>query len=353
MKILCRTSLAVAFGFLMLAGLEPVGSFSSEKSGPVTALVLMGEWFGDAYFPLKEEIAARELEKSPPQQFEQRRFPVLKGPYLGQKPPGMIPKIFAPGLISRDGQQDKLNISPDQSEIISWERAADGKSMYFVRMTRTGENWNAPEIIPFSIEYSNMEPALSPDGLKLFFVSDRPLKKNEEAKKTPDIWFSEKAGGQWSEPRNIGPPVNGDGIEVQPFMSADHHFYFCLPPGEIYCSRIVDGKMQTPVRLSENINQGRVSSPCLPPDCTYLVFHSNRAGGHGGYDLYISFKDESGNWTEAKNMDSLNTPGSEGGPTISPDGKYLFFSRDGKIHWVSAKIVEALRPAKTWPGKKK
>ena len=306
-----------------------------------------GDGFQSA--PVKEicEAIARELEKSPARQSKQPEFPLLKGPYLGQTPPGLVPKIFAPGIVSRDGMQEKLNISPDHGEIIFWERTSADNSMRFVRITRTGENWNAPEIIPFSTEYSNMEPTLSPDGLKLFFVSDRPLKKNEEAKKTPDIWFSEKAAGEWSEPRNIGPPVNGDGIEVQPFMSVDHHFYFCLPPGDIYCSKIVDGKMQAPVRLSENINKGRVSSPCLPPDCTHMIFHSNRAGGQGSWDLYISFKDEAGNWTEAKNMEEINTPGDEGGPTISPDGKYLFFSRDGRIHWVSTKIVEAHRPVKT------
>jgi hypothetical protein len=274
----------------------------------------------------------------------QSQFPMLTGPYLGQKPPGMTPEIFAPGIVSRDGQQGKLSFSPDQREVIFWERAADGKSMSIIRMTRTEDVWGPPEPMPFSTEFTNMEPTLSPDGRKLFFVSDRPLNNKAEANKTPDLWYVEKVGGAWGEPINLGSPVNGDGVEVQPFMSADHYFYFCRPPGEIYCSMIVDAKMQTPVKLSEAINKGRVSSPCLPPDCTYMIFHSNLAGGHGGYDLYVSFKDESGNWTEAKNMDNINTPVDEGGPTISPDGKYLFFSRDGNIHWVSTRIIEELRP---------
>jgi Tol biopolymer transport system component len=271
-------------------------------------------------------------------------FPRLIGPYLGQKPPGTTPEIFAPGIVSKDGQQEKLNFSPDQREAIFWERAADGKSMSIIRMTRTGDLWGPPEPILFSTEFTNMEPTLSPDGLKLFFVSDRPLDKKAVANKTPDLWYVEKVDGAWSEPINLGSPVNGDSVEVQPLMSADNHFYFCRPPGEIYCSMIVDAKMQTPVKLSEAINKGRVSSPCLPPDCTYMIFHSYRAGGHGGYDLYVSFKDGLGDWAEAENMDSINTPGDEGGPTISPDGKYLFFSRDGNIYWVSTKIIEELSP---------
>ena len=277
------------------------------------------------------------------------QFPKLTGPYLGQKPPGMTPEIFAPGIVARDGIQGKLNISPDQREVIYFERAADGKSMYFIRLTRTGDQWNPPEIMPFSKEYINQEPVLSPDGRKLFFVSDRPLSKGAGAQKTPDIWYVEKTGDAWGEPVNLGPPVNDEGIEVQPFMSADGHFFFCRPPAEMYCSNIVAGKLQTPVKLSKAINIGWVSSPCLPPDCSYMIFHSKLAGGKGSFDLYVSFKDESENWTEAKNITVLNTPGAEGGPTISPDGKYLFFTRDGKIHWVSTKIVEALRLPETAP----
>jgi len=274
-------------------------------------------------------------------------FPKLVGPYLGQKLPGMTPEIFAPGIVARDGIQEKLNISADQSEIIFYERAADGKSQYFVRLTKAGDRWNSPEIIPFTTQFINQEPTLSPDGSKLFFVSNRPRdNKKLEGEKTPDIWYVEKIAGDWGEPKNMGSPVNGDGVEVQPFMSADHHFYFCMPPADIYGSKILDGKIQTPVKLSENINIGRASSPCLPPDCTYMIFHSNRAGGKGSFDLYVSFKDESGNWMKAKNVDSLNTPGGEGGPTISPDGKYLFFTRDGKIYWVSTKIIDELRPKK-------
>jgi dipeptidyl aminopeptidase/acylaminoacyl peptidase len=271
-------------------------------------------------------------------------LPALTGPYLGQRTPDTIPELFAPGIVSKDGHQAKLNICSDQSEIIYWERNPANNSMYFVSITKTGKTWNAPETLAFSREFTNMEPALSPDGTKLYFVSDRPPSDSGGAQKNPDIWYVRKVAGRWSEPVNIGPPINGDGVEVQPCEGADGNFYFCKSPGEIYCSRISDGKMQQPIKLTANINTGRVSSPRTSPDHSCLIFHSERAGGFGGWDLYVSFKDDSGNWSEAKNLGgSINTSGNENDATFSPDGKYLFFTREGDIYWVSAAVIEDLR----------
>jgi len=145
----------------------------------------------------------------------------LTGPYFGQKPPGVMPEIFAPGLVSKEGDQAKLNISPDLNEIIYWERKPPDNLNTIVRIVRDGEQWNAPEILPFSRDYITNEPSLSPDGNTLFFVSNRPRNKGGEPERTPDIWFVEKAEGKWGEPINLGSPINTDGVEVQPFMSVE------------------------------------------------------------------------------------------------------------------------------------
>jgi hypothetical protein len=96
----------------------------------------------------------------------------LAGPYLGQKPPGMTPEIFAPGVVSREGDQGELNVSPDMNEIIYWERKPPDNLNTIVRIIRDGEQWKAPEILPFSKDYINNEPSLSPDGKYIFFSRD-------------------------------------------------------------------------------------------------------------------------------------------------------------------------------------
>ncbi len=85
------------------------------------------------------------------------------------------------------------------------------------------------------------------------------------------------------------------------------------------------------------------------PDESYILFDSDRPDGYGKSDIYISFRTKDSFWSKAKNVGwSVNSEYSDWYPTITPDGKYLMFSRniDGlaNIMWVSAKIIEELRP---------
>jgi Tol biopolymer transport system component len=84
--------------------------------------------------------------------------------------------------------------------------------------------------------------------------------------------------------------------------------------------------------------------PCIAPDESYLIFISERLGGFGYSDLYISFKNMEGSWTSPVNMEKNGTginlkDTGTGSATISPDGKYLFFSRSGDIYWISSNII--------------
>jgi hypothetical protein len=154
---------------------------------------------------------------------QQDKFPKLTGPYLGQKPPGMTPEIFAPGIISKDGVQSKLLVVPDGKEIIFKNMIMTGNSpsdrkSSFVSIKMIDGVWGLPSEIPFSTQYVNDEPALSPDGKKLFFVSNRPKQGEAELQKMPDIWMVCRTDSTWNNPINIGAPINTDGVEVQPSL---------------------------------------------------------------------------------------------------------------------------------------
>ena len=198
--------------------------------------------------------------------------------------------------------------------------------------------------IPFSLEYMNNEPAISPDGQKLFFVSNRPKSGSNESQKMPDIWMSLRASDGWGEPQNLGSPVNTDDVEAQPFYSTDHKLYFGRRVG-MYYSQYSNGQFNPPVKLDENIFKGRVRGICISPDNKIMIVHSDKPGEFGTWDLYISFRDKDGNWRELLNMGNvMNTDQPEANATFSPDGKYIFFSRGEDIYWVSTKIIEELRP---------
>ena len=236
---------------------------------------------------------------------QQINLPELIGPYLGQKPPGMTPEAFAPGIVSKEGAQSKLNVTLDGSEIIfetvllnpNQGSSPTSRIMYFESITQKNGKWDSPAVLPFSRDYVNDEPTLSGDGEMLFFVSNRPRNGSGEAQRMPDIWMVKRSGTEWREPQNIGSPINTDGVEAQPFFSSDNRLYFGRMDG-IYCSHYSDGTFSEPVKLSDEIFQGRVRGICLSPDNEVLIVHSDRPGGFGGWDLYCSFKDSQGKWME-------------------------------------------------------
>jgi hypothetical protein len=108
------------------------------------------------------------------------------------------------------------------------------RKISFVSIKMKNGFWDSLANIPFSMEYINDEPALSPDGKKLYFVSTRPESGEAEAQKMPDIWVVDRMDEDWGELHSIGAPVNTDGVEVQPFISADEKLYFGRNDGIYY-----------------------------------------------------------------------------------------------------------------------
>ena len=304
-------------------------------------------------------------------------FPVLKGPYLGQKPPGKVPKVFEPKIVSTG--LDELNsvFSPDGREFYFCVRNFLGAVSIF-QMKMEGENWSQPKLLPFASRYGDIDVTMSPDGNKILFSSKRPIPGSDEPKEDYDFWMVKREGDTWGKPIHLGEDINSDSHDYYPMMTNSGAIYFSSQregPGtnNIYRSEFVDGKYAKAVKLGDTINtENREFDPYISPDESILIFTSNRPEGFGSGDLYVSYKDMEGNWTKAKNMgDTINTPGSEYCPMISPDGKYLFFTgagREGRripdkpftyedfkkynnssnnglsdIYWVDARIIEQLR----------
>jgi len=273
----------------------------------------------------------------------------LSGPFdpcLGQKPPGKTPEVFAPGVVSKEGDQGRLFVSPDGLEILYWERDPSNGKMAIISLRSAGGAWSGPSVLPFSLEYINNEPCLSSDGRKLFFVSNRPRGDSGEAEKYPSIWVSEKVQGEWSQPQRIS-AFDGMEIVVQPYASSDGSLLVMGQSGgarSLYFSQYSENGFSTPVKVGEKVFTGQISGPCLSPDGRTLILHARREGGYGDWDLYASFLDEAGNWGGLRNLgETINTADAEAGASFSPDGRYLFFSRRGDIYWFSTMVIEELR----------
>ena len=245
---------------------------------------------------------------------------------------------FLPGLVSSDSTFEFNALF-----------GPDGKTFYFSRneihdiyaTTFDGTNWSAPVMTSFSEkDYKECDPAFSPDG-KLYYISTR---KKDAADSTPDfdIWFVEKQGKTWSAPRNLE-IVNSDSSEYYVSFAGNGNLYFASNRAggkgsfDIYVSRFVNGAYTTPENVGAAINDEHFEhDPFISSDENLLIYTSvNREGGLGRGDLYFATKDHAGNWTPARNLGpSINGPDYDFCPYISPDGKYFFYSDNNDVKWV-------------------
>ena len=176
-----------------------------------------------------------------------------------------------------------------------------------------------------------------------------------------DIWCVNRTENGWSEPQNIGFPINTELNDVCPSISENGNLYFFRSSKdstgfiqEIYCSKFINNKYTIPEKLGDEVNSGSQSlDPFIAPDESYLIFHSFRQGEFGGIDLYISFRNKDGIWSKAINMgDKINSAGNDSGGRVSNDGKYFFFNRRNpqtrirNRYWVNAKIIDELKAKK-------
>jgi len=255
----------------------------------------------------------------------------MEPPYASAQPISE-PTIFAEGIISGGEFDSHPAFTPD------------GKTLYFVRSTPAfnlwtilvsrfaNGRWNTPEVAPFSGQYSDADPFITSDGSRLYFNSNRLVAG--KLKPDLDIWVMEKTTAGWGEPKNVGVPVNSSGSEWYPTVAANGTIYFGSDREggkgrtDIYRSRLVDGKYSEAENLGDLINsQFNEFEPLIAPDESFLIFMAGgRPDGRGGFDLYVSYN-RNGVWTKPANLgDKINSSGNEYSPTISPDGRYFFWT---------------------------
>jgi Tol biopolymer transport system component len=254
-----------------------------------------------------------------------------KHPYASDKPLSE-PVVFGDGVIST-GDFDSHPAFTPNGETLYFVRSTPNFNLWTILVSRFSRGrWAAPEVVPFSGQYSDADPFITADGSRFYFISNRPAPG--KSKPDLDIWVIEKTGAGWSEPKNPGPPLNSSGSEWYPTVAANGTIYFGSDREggkgrtDIYRCRLVDGKYGAAENLGDVINtQFNEFEPLIAPDESFLIFMAGgRADGRGGFDLYISYN-RNGTWTKPANLgDKINSSGNEYSPTISPDRKYFFWT---------------------------
>ena len=173
--------------------------------------------------------------------------------------------------------------------------------------------------------------------------------------------MSTRTGNGWTAPVKMEPPVNSSSVEFEVSVSENNTLYFSSTrPGmlgsiDIYYSKFEDGEYKTAVNMGIPVNtKNGDDCPFIARDESYLILNSNRNGGYDTdkSDLYISYRKDDGTWTNPKNLGpKINTAGYDIYPYVSPDNKFLFFTRreswqnskPSDIFWISTSFIDRLK----------
>lgn len=272
---------------------------------------------------------------------------VLSGPYLGQEPPGSVPEIFGPGVISVEAnfEHSAAVFSPDGDEVfwctnVGWYSGEGRQGMlrlYF--MKQVDGNWTEPRPAPFAADVRAERPVFSPDGKSLYFEAFAASGREDDV----DIFVVHRTPGGWSDPVPVSPFINTAAVERLHCVTADGSMYFTRnllrPDEEIFVSRFVDGAFTVPETLGRPFDsEDPELAFAIGPDEDYILVSTVNAERTSS-SLFITYRRPDGTWTER-----IKTPYYCGGfLALSPDSNYLFMLTED-IYWVDTSFVERLRP---------
>ncbi|SFD42497.1 PD40 domain-containing protein [Pseudoalteromonas denitrificans] len=260
-------------------------------------------------------------------------FPVLKGPYLGQNPPGKVAEVFAPGIVSTQYFEAFGVFTPNLKEFYFVRGGEKNKKHTLVVIKYENNRWIESVVAP-----RVGEPFISPDG-KIMYLGKK---------------YMERTDSGWSEVKILGVPF--EEIRIMRLTASSKGIYVFDEAtkdgnGALRYSRLVDGKREKPKILSKEINTGKWNAhPFIAPDESYLIWDGEREDGYGESDLYISFRQKDASWGPAINLgNNINSQFEDAFGSVTPDGKYFFFYRTVSpgnldIFWADAQFIETLRP---------
>lgn len=268
----------------------------------------------------------------------------ITGPYFDRPLPGLTPVKFAFSSLDATGSwhwNSAPSFSPDCKEMFfsKWVMSSNRSENFTVQVV----NGKMTEVQKpsFASQYAENSPVFSIDGNKIFFIA---RKQNGI-----QVYETTRTSGLWSEAQPVKMTFRAPGSLGWTVSITRNETMYLEYSGDLYRSVPENGQYSSIEKLPAQVNSSSWDGyAAVDPDEKYIIFTSDKPGGFGKHDLYISFRNANGSWTQAKNMgDKINGIDEEGYPYITIDGKYLFFvslkSGDTAYnsYWVDARIVDS------------
>lgn len=262
----------------------------------------------------------------------------------GCAPPPQSPEKVAEGVISQEDRHEfGISLSRDCQDLFVGIEHGQWQSVEHYRQTATG--WAHIRRVVGTAELSANDPYITPDGQRLYYI-------RHDGEDTQIAYLERVGVSTWSEPTILPEPVNTAAREFYITFDRNGDLLFASDRDaeasgdyNLYRGRSEDGEYASVEALPRGINtRWYEADPFVALDGSYLLFASNRRGGEGRGDIYVAFRLDNGDWSEARPIAAINTADHELCPFVSADGQTLYYTSNGDIYRVSAAILEMLRP---------
>ena len=247
------------------------------------------------------------------------------------------PELFLPELFSELPNVRDFSMSKNQDEFYFTIESYLKEYSFIAFSKKINGKWQKPEVVSFSGKYKDLEPFLSPNGLQLFFASNRKDNTSGEIKKDIDIWYVTRKtmSDEWSHPINIGTNVNTNADEFYPSVTEKGDLFFTAEykdnttgKEDIYVSRLIDGVYTKPIPLNNGVNSEKYEfNAFVSPDESFIIFTSyGRKDDLGKGDLYISKKGNNNEWLPATHLTNVNSNKLDYCPFVDLQTNTIYFT---------------------------
>jgi hypothetical protein len=249
------------------------------------------------------------------------------------------PEVFGPGIISGPVNDAAPAFMPD-GKTVYFHRSSSTLGVILVSHWKNGR-WSEPEIAPFSGRWSDIEPAIAPDGSYMIFASNRPATPDGKAlngcwngqhysQGGGNLWRVDRKGDGWGEPHRLPDLINSDSSIFSPALTADGSLYFMKPVADtgkfhIFRANNRNGQFESPVPVPFSAADTISDVDCtVDPDESFMIFSSRRPPAKKMELFYVTRVN--GKWGEPVDMGEDLIPSYCNEARLSPDHRILYFS---------------------------
>lgn len=252
-------------------------------------------------------------------------------------------ELVGPGVISTALQETSAAVTPDGNTLYFMRSDFAEKDDTLLEAHRQGDRWGMPQVVAFSGQWHDSEPALSPDGKRLYFVSNRPVhdggvpvmaEMGGQVFAGTNLWYVERQrDGRWGKPVHVDGALNDGAMIYNPSVASNGDIYFSAHRDDsgkayqIYVARRTAHGYARPERIELGELEHNRMDPCVDPGQRFLIYAGNEGDSMGSADLYIAFRNTDGRWGKPIHLPGdVNSPALENAPSLGPHFGELYVS---------------------------